>query len=138
MKLILEIITPVKVLLKEEVDEITIPTTEGEISILPGHVNLLSKIKPGEMKIKRGNKTELFAILGGFIDIENNHVNILADHAIRAEDIEIAKAEEAQERAKQAMKNKENEQEFRVAQAELGKALLELKVGRKHKSSKIS
>ena len=51
MKLVLEIITPIKVVLSEEVDELTIPTVDGEISILPNHVNLLTKIAPGEMVI---------------------------------------------------------------------------------------
>lgn len=136
MKLFLEIITPTKVVLKEEVDEITIPTADGEISILPNHVDLLTKIKPGEMIIKKNNKLDSFAITGGFLEIAKNHVNILADYAVRAQDIEVAKANEAQERAKMAMKNKGTENEFRVAQAELIKALLELKIARKHKASR--
>lgn len=134
MKLVLEIITPTKVVLKEEVDEITISTQNGEISILPNHVNLLTKVIPGEMIIKKNNKTDLFAITGGFLEIFNNHVNILADHAIHAADIEIAKAQEAQERAKQAMKNKEDRRAYLTAEADLRKALLELKVARKHKT----
>lgn len=138
MKLVLEIITPTRVLLKEEVDEITIPTIDGEISILPNHVNLLTKIIPGEMLVKKGSKTENFAIMGGFLEVTNNNVNILADYAIKADDIEIAKAQEAHERAKQAMKNKENQKEFTVASAELRKAILELKVARKGRHSKIS
>lgn len=136
MKLFLEIITPTKVVLREEVEEITIPTVNGEISILANHVNLLTKIKPGEMIIKRNNKLDSFAITGGFLEVINNHVNILADYAVRAEDIEVAKANEAHERAKLAMKNKGTENEFTVAQAELIKALLELKVARKHKTSR--
>lgn len=138
MKLLLEIITPTRVVLKEEVDEVTIPTVNGEISILPNHIDLLTKIKEGEMTIKRNNKSEAFAITGGFLEISNNHVNILADHAIKAEDIEIAKVQEAQERAKQAMKNKESSKEFAVAQADLRKAILELKVAKRHKTYRAS
>jgi len=133
MKLVLEIITPLKVVLSEEVDEITIPTVDGEISILPNHVNLLTKIAPGEMIIRRGTKADLFAITGGFLEVLNSHVNVLADYAIHAEDIEIAKVEEAKERAQKAMKEKLTEGDFRVANAELAKSLLQLKVARRRK-----
>ena len=136
MKLVLEIITPTKVVLKEEVDEITLPTLNGEISILPNHVNLFTKITPGEMVIRRNNKQDLFAITGGFLEVSSNHVSILADHAIHSADIEIAKAQEAQERARQAMKNKEDRRAYLTAEADLRKALLELKVAKKHKTPK--
>jgi F-type H+-transporting ATPase subunit epsilon len=133
MKLQLEIITPTKVVLSEEVDEVTIPTVDGEISILPNHVNLLTKIATGEMVIHKGNKTDLFAITGGFLEILNNHVNVLADYAIHADDIEVAKVQEAKERAQKAMKEKITEEDFRVANAELAKALLQIKVAHKRK-----
>ncbi len=133
MKLLLEIITPVKVVLSEEVDEITIPTVDGEISILPNHINLLTKVAPGEMVIRKGSSTDLFAITGGFLEVLNNRVNVLADYAIHAEDIEIAKVEEAKELAQKAMKEKLSEEDFRVANAELAKSLLQLKVARKRK-----
>ena len=133
MKLALEIITPTKVVLSEEVDEVTIPTIDGEISILPNHVNLLTKIAAGEMVIRKGTKNDLFAITGGFLEILNSHVNVLADYAIHAEDIEIAKVEEAKERAQKAMKEKLTEEDFRVVNAELAKALLQIKVAHKRK-----
>jgi F-type H+-transporting ATPase subunit epsilon len=133
MKLALEIITPLKVVLSEEVDEITIPTVEGELSILPNHVNLLTKIAPGEMLIRKGTHTDLFAITGGFLEVLNSHVSVLADYAIHAEDIEIAKVEEAKERAQKAMKEKLTEEDFRVANAELAKSLLQLKIAHKRK-----
>jgi F-type H+-transporting ATPase subunit epsilon len=133
MKLVLEIITPLKVVLSEEVDEITIPTIDGELSILPNHVNLLTKIAPGEMVIRKGMHADLFAITGGFLEVLNSHVNVLADYAIHADDIEIAKVEEAKERAQKAMKEKTTEEDFRVANAELAKSLLQLKVAHKRK-----
>jgi F-type H+-transporting ATPase subunit epsilon len=133
MKLALDIITPTKVVLSEEVDEVTIPTTDGEISILPNHVNLLTKIAAGEMVIRKGTKIDLFAITGGFLEILNSHVNVLADYAIHADDIEIAKVQEAKERAQKAMKEKLTEEDFRVVNAELAKALLQIKVAHKRK-----
>src|ERR1035437_8073811 len=133
MKLVLEIITPTKVVLSEEVDEVTLPTVNGEISILPNHIDLLTKINPGEMIVHRNNKTETYAITGGFLEINHNHVNVLANHAIHADDIEIAKAEQAKERAEKAMKEKGSEQDLIMAQTELRRSVLELKVARKHK-----
>jgi len=133
MKLALDIITPVKIVLSEEVDEVTIPTIDGEISILPNHVNLLTKIAAGEMVIRKGAHADLFAITGGFLEVLNNHVNVLADYAIHADDIEIAKVEEAKERAQKAMKEKLTEEDFRVVNAELAKALLQIKVAHKRK-----
>ncbi len=133
MNLLLEIITPEKVVLKDEVDEIIVPTVTGEIAILSNHTQLLTKINPGELVIKKNGKSQSFAILGGFLEVINNHISVLADYAIRAEDIEIAKVQEAQERARQKMKQKDTEQNFRVAEAELRKSLLQLKVARKHK-----
>ena len=133
MNLLLEIITPEKVVLNDEVDEVIVPTITGEIAILPNHTELLTRIKPGELVIRKNGKDQSFVILGGFLEVINNHISILADYAIRAEDIEIAKVQEAQERAKQKMKQKDTEQNFRVAEAELRKSLLQLKIARKHK-----
>ncbi|MEK7160185.1 MAG: ATP synthase F1 subunit epsilon [Patescibacteria group bacterium] len=134
MKLILEIITPVKVVLKEEIDEITIPTINGEISILPNHIDLFTKITPGELIIKRNNKLEPFAIMGGFLEITNNHVNILADYAAHANDIEIAKVEEAKQRAEKAIKEKDKEINYEQLQDDIRRAALQLKIAKKHKS----
>lgn len=133
MALYLKLITPTATILDEEVDEITLPTVNGEISILPNHVDLLTKLVEGEMIIKKGNKTQGFAVFGGFLEVSKNHASILADYAVRAEDIEIGKAKEAGERAQKAMKEKTSEQDFKIADAELRKALLELKVVIKHK-----
>ncbi|MEK7551715.1 MAG: ATP synthase F1 subunit epsilon [Patescibacteria group bacterium] len=133
MALYLKLITPTATILNEEVDEITLPTVNGEISILPNHVDLLTKVVEGEMIIKKGNKTQEFAVFGGFLEVSKNHASILADYAVRAEDIEIGKAKEAHERAQKAMKEKTSEQDFKIADAELRKALLELKVATKHK-----
>lgn len=133
MKLQLEVITPTKVVLSEEVDEITINTATGEISILPNHIGLLTKLVPGEMVIRTGSKTQSFAVTGGFLEISNNKISILADYAVRAADIEIAKVKEAKEQAEKVMKNKEENKEFVMAEAELRKALLQLKVAEKHR-----
>ncbi|PIP74320.1 MAG: ATP synthase F1 subunit epsilon [Candidatus Levybacteria bacterium CG_4_9_14_3_um_filter_35_16] len=138
MNLHLEIITPEKIVYKDDVSEVTVKTDNGQISILPGHVNLLTKVLPCEMIVKKDNQEHFLAITGGFLEINNNNLNLLADYAIRAEDIEIAKIQEAQKKAENMMKDKASEKEFRVAEAELQKALLQLHVASKRGKRKTS
>src|SRR3989344_615535 len=133
MNLVLEIITPEKTVFKDDVDEVIVPTPNGEIAILPNHINLLTTIAPGALIAKKGSNTHPIAITGGFIEVNNNKVSILADYAIRAQDIEVARAEEAKKRAEIAMQEKTTDKDFRVAQGELLKSLLELKVAGRHK-----
>jgi len=134
MKLHINVVTPEKTILDEDIDEVIIPTITGEITILPQHIPLLSQIAPGELTIKKGNATEHLVVVGGFLEVGNNIITILADHAVHAKNIILAKAQEAKERAEKAMKEKTTEEELRVAQAELQKAILELKVANKIKS----
>lgn len=131
--MLLEIITPEKVVYRDEVDEAIFPTANGEIGILPNHIGLLTQIVPGEIIIKKSNKTQSIAITGGFLEVSKNHLSILADYAIKAEDIQVAKAEEAQKRAERLMKEKSTEKDFKIAQAELLKSLLQLKIAGKYR-----
>jgi len=133
MNLHLEVITPEKVIYESEADEIIAPTVNGQIGILPNHIGLLTKIVPGELIIRKGNSQYLLAITGGFLEVNNNNVSILADYAIKAEDVEIARAQEAQKRAEKLMQEKATDKDFKVAQAELVKAILELRVANKIK-----
>jgi F-type H+-transporting ATPase subunit epsilon len=133
MNLLLEIITPEKVVYKDEVSEITAPTVNGEISILPNHINLLTQISPGELIVKKGNTLQHLAITGGFLEIQDNKVSILAEYAIKAQDIEVAQAMEAKKRAEKAMTEKSTDNEIRIAQAEIIKSILQLKVAERHK-----
>ncbi|MBI2189967.1 MAG: ATP synthase F1 subunit epsilon, partial [Candidatus Levybacteria bacterium] len=113
--MILEIVTPEKIVLSEEIDQLTAPTTTGEITVLPKHVGLLTKIISGELTIKKGAKTEFFAITGGFLEVEKDKITILADYAVRSEEIEVAKAIEAQKQAEKLMKDakeKASEKDF--------------------------
>lgn len=129
----LDIITPIKSVLSQEVDQITLPTESGEITILPNHIPLLTKVKPGELTIKKNNKSSFFAITGGFLEMKDNKITILADYAIRAEDIEVAKAKEAQERAEKAMKEKISGRDFAQAEAQLTRAMLELHIAKRRR-----
>lgn len=133
MNLILEIITPEKIVFRDEIEEAIAPTVNGEIAILPYHIGLLTQIVPGELVIKKNNKPKSIAITEGFLEVSSNHISILANYAIPAESINIAKAEEAKKRAELLMKEKTTDRDFRIAEAELRKAILELKVAFKYR-----
>lgn len=133
MNLSLEIITPEKVVYKDDISEVVVPTTNGEIAILPNHINLLTQVNPGELIIKKGSATQYLAITGGFLEVSGNKISILADYAIKAQDIEVARATEAKRRAEKIMSEKASDNEIRIAQGELIKAILELKIATKHK-----
>lgn len=132
----LEIITPEKIIYKGDIDQITVMTATGEITILPHHVNLFTKLEPGEALIKVGGKDQYLAITGGFLEVSNNKISILANYAIHSEDINVEKAMEAQKRAEALLKKKEegiSEQDFAEARAELGKAILQLHIANRRK-----
>lgn len=133
MNLLLEIITPEKIVFKDEIDEVICPTVNGEIAILPNHIGLITQVIPGELVIKKNSKYQSIAITEGFLEVSNNHITILANYAINAENINVAKAEEAKKRAEHLMEEKTTDHDFRVAEGELRRAMLELKVGYKHK-----
>lgn len=127
----LTIVTPEKKLYDDEVSEVIVPTTNGHIAILPHHVNLLTQVAPGEMTIKAEKREHTLAITGGYLEINNNTINILADYAIRTEDIEVEKVLEAQKRAEEVLKKtRENvtERDFANAEAELRRSILQLDV----------
>lgn len=137
--ILLEIITPERIVYKDDVDEVIAPTVSGQITILPHHVNLFTKIEPGELTVKKGKSSQFLAITGGFLEVADNKISILADYAVRSEEIEAAKAIEAQKRAEQLMKQakeKESQRDFALAESELRKAILELKVVTKRKALK--
>jgi F-type H+-transporting ATPase subunit epsilon len=136
-KLNVDVITPQEKLHEGEADEVYVNTVNGEIGILPGHVSLLTQIQPGELRVKNNGKIHLIAILGGYIEVANNQVNILGDYAVRADDIEIAKAEQAKARAEKAMSEKISQEDMAIAQGELRKAIMELKVARRHRQRVI-
>ena len=132
--MILELVTPEKIVLSEEVDEVTVPTTTGEITVLPKHVGLVTQVSPGELIVRKSGKVEHFVITGGILEVSKEKIVILGEHAIRADDIEIAKAEEAKRKAEQRMKERVSEEDFATIEADLRRSLLELKVARKRRS----
>jgi F-type H+-transporting ATPase subunit epsilon len=130
MPLTVDIVTAERSVLSEEgVDEVVAPGIEGELTVLPMHAPLLTMIKPGVMLIRRGNEETEFAITGGFLEVRDDKVTILADAAERAEEIDVAAAEEARRRAEQQLAQRDAaEVDLARVAAELQKQLLRLKV----------
>jgi len=134
-KIQLEIITPEKVVLSEEVDSVTIPAQEGEVTILPEHIPLFTRVIPGEIKYKAGKGEQFMAVQEGFLEVLNDKVNIITNYAVRSEEIEVAKVEAAKKRAEQQLSEKKGEADFAIAEAELRKSILELKVARRRRGA---
>ena len=103
-----EITTPERVVLKEEVAQITVPTRNGEITVLPNHIPLVSVLEPGVIEVIKSNgEREVMSVSGGFIEVLKDKVVILADSAERAEEIDIDRAETARQKAEDTKKNAE-------------------------------
>lgn len=132
-KLSLEIITQEEKVLQDEVDLVLAPSVKGQIGILPGHIGLLSKLEPGELFIIKGASISILAIGGGLLDVHQDKVTVMADSAVRAEEIDIAKVEAAKREAEKALKAKLSDREFALAVADLRRTVLELKVAKKRR-----
>jgi len=132
-----KIATPEKVVYeKDSVAQVTIPTMNGEITILPNHIPLVSVVKAGELRVRDHEGEHLMAVAGGFLEVRgNNEIVILADNAERAQDIDIAKAEAAHHRADELMKQIKNVQDVDYArlQAVIEKEMNRVRIGRKFK-----
>lgn len=105
-----EIVTPERTVLKENVIEVTIPTEEGELTILPHHTPLVAILKPGVLILKKQDGlTDVAFVAGGFLEVLRNKIVVLADTAERAEEIDLARVEEARARAEKDMKEVRHE-----------------------------
>ena len=134
MPLTVDIVTAERVVLSEEgVDEVVAPGIEGELTVLPMHAPLLTMIKPGVMRIKKANDETEIAITGGFLEVRENRVTILADAAERAEEIDVAAAEEARQRAERQLEQRETDVDLARVAAELQRQLLRLKVAERRR-----
>ncbi|MDX2226457.1 MAG: ATP synthase F1 subunit epsilon [Verrucomicrobiae bacterium] len=106
-KLLLEIITPEAKTYSQEVDSVVMPTAEGEVQILPGHVPLMTLVEPGELHVINGSTHEYLAVGTGAAQITGIRVAVMTDMAVKESDIDIGKAEEAIRRAQEALKAKD-------------------------------
>lgn len=130
----LKIVTPEQQILDELVDQVNISTVDGEIGILPHHINLMSKVVPGQLMVKKGGKTDVLAVGEGFLQVHDNVVTILADLAVDEADIDEKAVEQAKERAQQALSEQRlSDEEYAETLALLEKSLAQLKIKRRHK-----
>ncbi len=127
--LTLDIVTQEKRLLTLETARVTVETEMGEITVLPGHIPLLAKLTEGLLRYEDDKgREEIVAIFGGFIEVDiMGKVSILADSAVRAKDIDLAKVKKAESEAKMTLSDKKREVEFAQAEAALKRTWLELK-----------
>lgn len=131
-KLKLEVVTPYKTVLSEEVDEITATGALGEFGLLPGHAPLLSSLKVGEFTYKANGVSTNMAMNWGYLEIENDKVIILVETAERADEIDLDRAKAALGRAEDALKTLAPEdKKFKVYEAALERALIRMQVAGK-------
>jgi F-type H+-transporting ATPase subunit epsilon len=129
----LEIVTPEAVTYSEQVDMVTLPAVEGEMGIYPMHVPLMTQIVPGEVSVKKNGHDYFLAVGEGFVEITGDRVAILTDMAIKADDIDETKAEEARKRAEARLTEKLTEEEIAGVNAALAHSLAQLKVKRRNR-----
>ena len=129
MPLKLSIMTPERRVYSEEVDMVIAPSTEGQLGILPHHAPLLTAITCGELRVKRGDEEEIFAISGGFMEVQSDRVTILANTAEHAEEIDLERAEAARRRAEARLRGRKQENvDFARAEAALRRAMTRINV----------
>ena len=128
-KIRLRIVTPTRLLLDEEVDEVTAPGALGEFGVLPNHITFLTLLVPGEMSYKQGMTKHYLAISDGYAEVLNNVMTVLASAAEFAAEIDTGRAQHAKDRAERliAELNPEDKQ-FKVAEVALHRALARLQV----------
>ena len=130
----LEIITPVATVYSEDVEMVTLPGVEGEIGILPQHVPLMTQMVPGEMVVRQNGQDRFLAVGEGLVEITGDHVAILTDLAIAAENIDEAMAEEARQRAQARLKERLSSEEVANVNAALARSLAQIRVKRRQRS----
>ena len=114
-----------------EADRVIAPGEGGELGILPEHVPLLTRVKPGTIRIQKGSEEEIIYVSGGMMEVQPDRVTVLADTSVRAHDLDEAKAMEAERLAKDALANRTGAMEIAKAQAELAEAGAQLAAIRK-------
>lgn len=129
----LQIVTPEAVALSDDVDMVTLQGVEGEMGILPDHVPLMTEMVPGELVVRKDGRDRFVAVGQGLVEVTGEHVAILTDMAIAAENIDEAKAEEARQRAAARLREKLSAEEVASANASLVRSLAQLRVKRRHR-----
>ncbi len=129
----LRIITPRKIVRDEEVNALTIPSTEGELTILPKHMNLFAMLKEGVIKIRKGQNEDYLAIGGGYMETDGKSINVLVSRAYNQDEINQELTEKALNQAKRLMKDAKDEKERHEALSLYRRSVVDLKLLKKRK-----
>lgn len=134
MPLRLDIVTAEREVLREEgLDTVIAPGSQGQLGILPRHAPLMTMLDPGELRARRGADELVIAISGGFLEVRNDVVTVLADTAEQAEEIDVERAQAARQRAEEAIRNRTPDVNLGVVQAELRRSLVRIRVAERRR-----
>lgn len=134
-----QIVTPERTVSSDEVEQVSLPTQDGEITILQNHIPLVSILKPGELRYKKNGEDFALAVSGGFVEVrEDGSVVVLADTAEHAMEIDIKRAEEAKDRAAKLMSEARHKEhvDYEAFESLLEKELARIRVGNKYRKLK--
>jgi len=129
----LEIITAERQVLADDIDILVAPGIEGELGILPHHAPLMTMLQPGELLIKKDGEETYMVVTGGFLEVRPDKVIVLADACERAEEIDVARAEEAKRRAEERLKTRPPDMEAASIEAALRRSLSRLRVAERRR-----
>ena len=134
-KIRLEIVTAERLVFSGEVDEVTAPGFDGEITVLPRHAPLLTMLRSGDLRLVTNGQATDIAVSGGFLEVEPDRIRILADTAERAEEIDVARAQAALSQARDAVEEARTrgDTDLRAAMAALQRQQVRLKVARRQR-----
>jgi len=130
----LDIVTAEQSVYSEDVDMVIAPGVQGQLGILPHHAPLMTMLEPGELVVKKGSEEFYMAVSGGFLEVRPDRIIVLADSAERAEEIDMARAEEAKRRAEKRLEEKYvPEVDAARAEAALRRSLIRLKIAERRR-----
>ena len=134
MPLRLDIVTAEREVLREEgLDAVIAPGSEGQLGILPSHAPLMTMLDHGELRARRGNDELVIAISGGFMEVRDDVVTVLADTAEQAEEIDIERAQAARARAEEALRTRPPDVDLAVVQASLRRSMLRIRIAERRR-----
>jgi F-type H+-transporting ATPase subunit epsilon len=129
----LEIVTPEQTVYSEPVEMVTLPGIDGQMSILPQHVRLITQLVPGELIVRKQGRDEFLAVGEGLVEVTNDRLSIVTNMAVALESIDEAAAEEARQRAAARLKEKPSAEEVASVSAAMARSLAQLNVKRRHR-----
>lgn len=130
----LEMVTPEGAISLEDTDSVTLQGADGQVTILPGHVRLMTQLTPGEMVVRQAGRERFLAVGAGLALVKGDRISVLTDMAVSAENIDEARAEEARQRAAARLREKIADEEVASVNASLARSLAQLQVKRRHRA----